>query len=1103
MQPAVDGSVPPLQAVPADLATIAPAVLDLAQRLFQADAYAIWRRAPDTLEWASEVDAGLPADYPRHIGRWQHPLTPDVLRFEDVAEEPLLEARREAYLRAGIRSILAVPLCVGGEYSVTLTFYYHEVRRFSEDEVRAATALANLAACAITAAQLGREQQALREAAEAAERRSKFLAQASKVLASSLDYETTLKHIAELVVPELADWCTVHLVRPGELAQQVAVAHVDPAKLEWARAVHDRLRYDPKAVHGLANVLRTGQPELYSHVSPQMLAFAVPDPERLELLRQVGMTSVVIVPLIARETVLGAITLISAESGVRFDRRTVELAEDLARRAATAIDNARLLHEAQTAFAALARSEARFRRLMDANIIGIQFADEQGRVTDANDAFLRMTGFDRADLAAGRLTWSALTGGELDREPPGAAEEGSPAPAERDLIRKDGARFPALVGAARFAEYPNEALAFILDLTDLKRAEEAVRYVTDHAHCLLWHAFVDAPVPPRTSYAWDVRLFDEQAADRFLPLERNPGESYIEAFYRHKPPEDQRRSDAAARHAFETDAPGYQLDYQCLGRDGQYHWLHEETRLDRVGPGRWRAVGVCTEITERKRLEDAALRLAAIVESSQDVIVGMTLDGVITSWNRGAERIHGYSAAEAVGRPISIVTTPEDAGEFQQLAERLKRGEAIEYYETVRLHKDGTRFDVSLSISPIKDPSGNVIGASKIARDITERRALEAELRRRVDELAAADRRKDEFLAMLAHELRNPLGAISNAVHVLKKPTASAEVRMRAVEVLQRQVLHQSRMVDDLLDVSRLTRGLVAIRRELVDLNQLVQDTGEDYRAALEAQDLELVVNLCDQPLWICGDAIRLTQVIGNLLSNAAKFTGAGGRVTLSAELDQESHCGRVTVSDSGEGIPMPLLPVIFGSFVQGDRTLARSRGGLGLGLAIVKGLVELHGGSVRADSRGRGHGAQFSFTLPLDVAPAVTSTRAAAPPVTCQTLRVLVVEDNRDAAETLRDVLEMQGYEVALALTGLIALDKARQWKPDVVLCDIGLPGMDGYEVARALRGDPELNPRRLIAVTGYGEDEHRKRAQEAGFDQHMLKPVDPDALHRLLQSI
>jgi CheY-like chemotaxis protein len=194
---------------------------------------------------------------------------------------------------------------------------------------------------------------------------------------------------------------------------------------------------------------------------------------------------------------------------------------------------------------------------------------------------------------------------------------------------------------------------------------------------------------------------------------------------------------------------------------------------------------------------------------------------------------------------------------------------------------------------------------------------------------------------------------------------------------------------------------------------------------------------------------------------------------------------------------------VIFGSFVQGDRTLARSRGGLGLGLAIVKGLVELHGGSVRAESRGRGHGAQFSFALPLIPAPLAAVTKAAAPPATCSALRVLVVEDNRDAAETLRDVLEMQGYQVALALTGVIALDKARHWKPDVVLCDIGLPGMDGYEVARAFRRDPELNPRRLIAVTGYGEDEHRKRAQEAGFDQHMLKPVDPDALHRLLQSV
>ncbi|MGV3722901.1 MAG: PAS domain S-box protein [Actinomycetota bacterium] len=1102
MQSAAENRIPPPQALPADVGSIAPAVLDLAQRLFQADAYAIWRRDPDTLEWASAGDVGLPENYPRHIGRSSHELSPHVLQFEDVAQAPMLEERRAGYLRAGIQSILAVPLCVSGEYSATLTFYYHQLHRFSADEIQAASALANLAACAFSAAELSTEQKRLREAAELAEKRSTFLARASKVLASSLDYETTLKHIAGLVVPELADWCTIHLAQPGEDPLQVAVAHADPAKLSWARAAQEKLSYDPDAPTGLANVLRTGAPELYPHISDEMLCAAIQDPEKLEIMRQVGFTSLVIVPLIARETVLGAVTLISAESGVHFDQHTMELAQDLARRAAIAIDNARLLRTSQATLAALARSEARFRRLMDANIIGIQFANERGQVTDANDAFLSMTGYDRDDLTAGRVTWCALTGGELQREPLGAVEEGSATSVERELVRKDGARFPALVGAARFAESPDEALAFILDLTDLKRAEEAVRYVTEHAHCLLWHAFVEAPEPPRAAYKWDVRLFDEQAADRFLSLERNPGESYIAAFYRHKPPEDQKRSDAAARHAFETGAPGYQLDYRCLGKDGRHHWLHEETRLDRVGPGRWRAVGVCTEITERKRLEDAALRLAAIVQSSQDAIVGVSLDGIITSWNRGAERIHGYTADEAVGRPISMLTPPEEADDLPEIMERLKRGEAIEYYETVRLRKDGSAFDASFSISPIKDPSGNVIGASKIARDITERKALEAELRRRVDELAAADQRKDEFLAMLAHELRNPLGAISNAVHVLKKPAADAATRERAVQVLQRQVLHQSRMVGDLLDVSRLTRGLVAIRRERVDLNLLLRETGEDYRATLEARGLELKLSLSDQPLWVNGDAIRLTQVVGNLISNAAKFTDAGGRVTLATELTSAGF-GRVTVSDTGEGIPTPLLPVIFGSFVQGDRTLARSRGGLGLGLAIVKGLVELHGGTVRADSRGRGQGAQFSFSLPLTTAPVAAAASAIAPPVSCEALRVLVVEDNRDAAETLRDVLEMQGYEVALALTGAAALDKARDWKPDVVLCDIGLPAMDGYEVARALRGDPALNPRRLIAVTGYGEDEHRRRAQEAGFDQHLLKPVDPDALHRLLQSI
>jgi two-component system CheB/CheR fusion protein len=501
-----------------------------------------------------------------------------------------------------------------------------------------------------------------------------------------------------------------------------------------------------------------------------------------------------------------------------------------------------------------------------------------------------------------------------------------------------------------------------------------------------------------------------------------------------------------------------------------------------VGPGRWRAVGVCTEITERKQLEDASVRLAAIVESSQDAILGQTLDGHITSWNRGAEEMYGYTAEEMLGKHVSLLLPPEMTDESPAMMERLRIGVTIASYETVRMRRDGSRLHVSLSVSPIRDGTGAVVGAAKIARDITARKSLEAELRQRVADLAEADRRKDEFLAMLAHELRNPLGAISNAVEALKHPDAE--------------------VADDLLDVSRLTRGLVSIRHEPLDIGSLVRDTGEDYRAAVEAVGMELDIQVPPERICIAGDSVRLAQILGNLLSNAIKFSAPGSRITLSARAG-EGGSAIVSVRDTGEGIPAPLIPVIFDSFVQGDRTLARTRGGLGLGLAIVKGLVQLHGGTVWADSAGPGAGSEFSFSIPL------SQEQLVSPPVeepslvsNGRVLRVLIVEDNADAAESLRDVLEMKGYEVELALNGLAALDTARHWKPDVVLCDIGLPGMDGYEVARAMREDAVLAPCRLVAVTGYGEEEHRRRAREAGFDRHVLKPIDLDALHRLIQT-
>jgi signal transduction histidine kinase/ActR/RegA family two-component response regulator len=386
--------------------------------------------------------------------------------------------------------------------------------------------------------------------------------------------------------------------------------------------------------------------------------------------------------------------------------------------------------------------------------------------------------------------------------------------------------------------------------------------------------------------------------------------------------------------------------------------------------------------------------------------------------------------------------------------------------------------------------------------DVTEHNRLQEALDERVQELAAADRRKNEFLAMLAHELRNPLAPIRNAVFLLQQFGPSEPRLMRAREIVDRQVSHQARLLDDLLDVSRISQGKIVIRPERLDLAQLVREAVEDRRSVLEEAGLTLALELPAGPVWVEGDPTRLSQVVGNLLSNAEKFTNRGGDVSVRLATQPEERRAALTVRDTGIGIEPEMLPRIFEMFAQADRSLERTQGGMGLGLALVKGFVELQGGEVRAESSGVGRGAEFTILFPLAAPPAVTETLPAPAAAPAGPRRVLIVDDSRDTVETLHEVLKSFGHEVAFAYSGPEALKAARQFRPEVVLCDVGLPGMDGYEVAAALRRDPSTAGARLIAVTGYGQEGVQERSQGAGFDLHLTKPVDLEALQRLLEA-
>lgn len=380
-----------------------------------------------------------------------------------------------------------------------------------------------------------------------------------------------------------------------------------------------------------------------------------------------------------------------------------------------------------------------------------------------------------------------------------------------------------------------------------------------------------------------------------------------------------------------------------------------------------------------------------------------------------------------------------------------------------------------------------------------ERRLAEERQRWQVERLRHESRQKDEFLSMLAHELRNPLTPALGGLHLLRHAGAETPVGKQAVDMLERQLRHLNRLVDDLLDVSRISRSKINLRRALVDLGRLIRTAAEDRREQLQRGGLEFVLEIPETPVWVTGDETRLAQVLNNLLENATKFTDRGGRVHVRVAVDG----GRAlfAVRDSGIGIDPETLSHLFEVFVQGDKSLDRSRGGLGLGLSVVKGLIELHGGEVRAASAGTGKGAEFTVYLPLEREPDALQDLPRPARESADHLRVVVIEDNRDSAESLRMLLTLLGHDVAVAYSGPDGVAAAVRHRPDVVISDIGLPGLDGYGVARELRHHPATSGARLIAVTGYGTEDDRRRVQEAGFDHHLVKPADPQTLEGLLR--
>jgi len=526
------------------------------------------------------------------------------------------------------------------------------------------------------------------------------------------------------------------------------------------------------------------------------------------------------------------------------------------------------------------------------------------------------------------------------------------------------------------------------------------------------------------------------------------------------------------------------------------------------------SVLIFRDISERRRWERdeasrllAARQLASIVESSDDAIIRKSLDGTIQSWNAGAERVFGYSADEAIGRHISLIIPPDRIAEEEQIIASLEAGRRVDHFETERRHRGGQRIWVSLTISPIAAEDGQIVAASKIARDVTrqreadaERQRMEDDLRKLAADLSTADRQKNDFLATLAHELRNPLAPLGNMLEVLKRAGGDERTVQLAVTTMERQLRHMVRLVDDLLDLNRITHNRLELRTDVVNLNALIEQVVEASRPLADAEGHEITVVVPAVPIQLSADAVRLGQVFGNLLNNAYKYTDPGGTITVRVE--QLANEVVVTVADTGAGIPADRLHGIFEMFAQVETSRERAQGGLGIGLTLVRRLGEMHGGSVEARSAGPGRGSEFIVRLPIVVEPRAAAPAPAVAPAAIDRRRILVVDDNRDAAASLAMLLELDGHTIVSAHDGPSAYAAAETHRPEIALVDIGLPGMDGYEVCRRIRRQPWGRHVILLALTGWGQDEDRSRTRAAGFDGHLVKPVNYADLMTLLAS-
>ena len=725
---------------------------------------------------------------------------------------------------------------------------------------------------------------------------------------------------------------------------------------------------------------------------------------------------------------------------------------------------------------------------------GVIVTDKQARVVSLNAVAERLTGWS-SEAAAGRdLDEIFQIVNEESRQPVDnparrALREGAIIGLANHtiLIGRDGAEWPIDDSAAPVRGTDGQVAGSVLvfrDVSDRRRTEQTLRASEEELSDFFENAsvglhWIDADGRILRANRTELEMLG-YAADEYV------GHPVTE-FHADRPVVDE-LLDRLARGETVRD---YAARLRCRNGSIRHVLISSNARWERGRFAHSRCVVL--DVTDRHRADEVRGLLAAVVESTEDAVITKSLEGDILSWNAGARAMLGYDAEQVVGRQVNVIIPESRRAEELEILERIKEAKRVAPFETQRIARDGRIIDVSLTVSPIRGEHGHIIGASSIARDIGQRKALERSLR-------DSDRRKDEFLAVLAHELRNPLAPIRSGVAALRLALPEDQTLRHVGGIIERQVGQMSRLLDDLLDVSRITHNKLELRTEALTLQAVIDSALETSRPLVEAAGQTITVTAPPAPVPIIADPMRMAQVFANLISNASKYSHAGAAIRIAVTpLAREVA---ITVSDDGIGIAAEALPTIFDVFSQTSQARTHSQGGVGIGLSLVKGLVDLHGGRVSARSPGLDQGSTFEVRLPIarvagrDATPGHEPI-AAAPPLG---RRVVIADDNRDGADSLTMVVRAFGCEVRTAYDGAAAVHHAAAFRPHIVFLDIGMPGMDGLEAARRIRALPEGDALRLVALTGWGQERDRQLTSEAGFDAHVVKPADPFALRTLI---